>query len=148
MNPSGSFPSYTSPGSAVIQLGVSRRSESHRSCRHEWPTSPRSSTTWSTPARVRWWLVARPPGPAPTTTTVTRTGVASGDGDVDRCRVGHDVKDRRTLLRLRHDRLYVCARRIGVDVIGDVDGVEAVAHVAVYAEDAEQIHVAFDRRRH
>ena len=39
------------PGSAVIQFGVSSRSESHRSVRHEFATSPRSSTTWSIAGR-------------------------------------------------------------------------------------------------
>ncbi len=69
MNPSGSGPSYANPGSRVIQLGVSRRSESHRSVVHEWATSPRSRTTWSTERAARQWLIASPAWPPPITTT-------------------------------------------------------------------------------
>ena len=35
-------------------------------------------------------------------------------------------------------------RRVGVDVVGHLDAVEAVAHVAVDAEDALDVHPALD----
>jgi hypothetical protein len=54
-------------------LGVSSRSESQRSVRHEFATSPRSSTTWSIDRSPRKRLAARPACPAPMTTVVTRS---------------------------------------------------------------------------
>ena len=45
MKPSGSSPSYSNPGSRLIQLGVSSLRESQRWVFHEFATDPRSSTT-------------------------------------------------------------------------------------------------------
>jgi hypothetical protein len=42
--------------------------------------------------------------------------------------------------------LDVLAFRVGVDVVGYLDPAEAVAHIAVDAEDALHVHVPFDRR--
>ena len=39
------------------------------------------------------------------------------------------------------------SRGVGVDVVGHLDAAEAVADVAVHAEDAAHVHGAFDRRR-
>jgi hypothetical protein len=39
---------------------VSSRSESQRSRRHEFATSPRSRTTWSIDRSLRKWLADRP----------------------------------------------------------------------------------------
>ena len=66
------------------------------------------------------------------------------DGDVHR--VGDDVVHRRALLRLRDDRLDLLLRRIRVDLERDLDVVVAVAHVAVDAEDAADVHRAFELR--
>ena len=54
-------------------MGVSSRSESQRSRRQEFATSPRSSTTWSIDRSLRKWLAARPACPAPMTTVVMRS---------------------------------------------------------------------------
>jgi hypothetical protein len=51
--PSGSGPSYPNPGRRHCQFGVRSRRESQRSNRHEFATSPRSSTTWSIDRSVR-----------------------------------------------------------------------------------------------
>jgi hypothetical protein len=51
-------------------LGVNRRSESQRSLRHVFATSPRSSTTWSMERSVRQRLMASPAWPAPITMVV------------------------------------------------------------------------------
>src|SRR6202012_1190730 len=64
------------------------------------------------------------------------------DGDVGR--VGERVEHRGPLLRLRDQRLDVLLRRGRVDVEGPLDVVEAVAHVAVRAEDAADVVVALD----
>ena len=55
------------------QFGVSSRSESHRSVRHEFATSPRWITTWAIERRLRKCETASPACPAPTTTVVVRT---------------------------------------------------------------------------
>ena len=39
-------------------------------------------------------------------------------------------------------------RGVGVDVVVDLDAVEAVAHLGVDAEDAQDVHVALERRLH
>ena len=39
-------------------------------------------------------------------------------------------------------------RRVGIDLVVDLDTVEAVAHVRVDAEHALQVHAAFERRAH
>ena len=65
MNPSGSGPSYDQPGRRVIQFGVSRRRESHRSLCQRSAIRPRSRTRWSRPRAVRQWLRARPAWPPP-----------------------------------------------------------------------------------
>ena len=73
MNPSGSSPSYSSPGRRVSQLGVSSRSESQRSVFQLLATSPRSRTTCSIDCSDSTRLTARPECPAPTMTTGTRS---------------------------------------------------------------------------
>src|SRR5215469_11374196 len=70
------------------------------------------------------------------------------DFDRDVGRVGHDVVHGRAFLRLRHERLDVFLRRVGIDLEGDLDVVVAVAHVAVDAEDAVEIHLPFELRLH
>src|SRR3954447_19148178 len=113
---------------------MSRRSESHRSVRHEAATPRRSTTTWSIPAPTRWQLMARPAGPAPITTTGTCTAPSersvpspsSGQLDLHGRRVGDDVVDGRALLGLGEDRLEVGARAVGVDVERGLDRIEAV----------------------
>ena len=69
-----------------------------------------------------------------TTSTVTFTGF-----------VMHVVHGR-ALLRLRDDRLDVLLRRVRVDLERHLDVVVAVAHVAVDAEDAADVHLAFELR--
>ena len=69
------------------------------------------------------------------------------DVDDDVGRVGHDVEHRRPLLRLGDERLDLFGRRVGVDVEAHGDAAEAVADVGIGAEDAEDVHVALDRRR-
>src|SRR6266508_6216020 len=66
--------------------------------------------------------------------------------DRDIGRIGHDVVDGRTLLRLRHERFDIFALGVGIDLVGDVNATEAVADVAVDTQDALDVHVAFDRR--
>jgi hypothetical protein len=67
--------------------------------------------------------------------------------DRDIRRVGHDVIDCRSLLRLRDESFDVFAFCIGVDLIGHLDAAEAIAHVVVYAENALDVHVPFYGRR-
>src|SRR5262252_2851854 len=148
-NPSGSSPSYRYPGSRLSQLGVSSRSESHRSVFQEFATSPRSRTTWSIERAVRQWLMARPAWPAPMTTVVTRMGsLRSADFDRHVRRVRDHVVDGGAFLRLGHDGADLLGTRVGLDVIRHLDPVEAVANVAVDAEDPLDVHAAFQRRRH
>src|SRR5258708_9041356 len=128
----------------------SSRSESQRSRRQEFATSPRSSTTWSIDRPVRKWLAARPACPAPMTTAVMRSMTGpSGDFDGDVRRVGERVEHGGPLLRLSHERLDLLTRRVRVDVEGHLDVVEAVADVAVGAEDAADVvvplHGSLDR---
>src|SRR5580693_2762020 len=94
--------------------------------------------------------MARPACPAPTTTAVAWIMRAygprrSGQLDEDLRRVGHDVEDRRALLRLGDQRFEVLTGSVGVD--GEPDGyrVEAVADVGVGPQDAQDVHLAFDR---
>src|SRR5260370_37481202 len=94
--------------------------------------------------------MARPAGPALTTTAVAWIMRAygprrSGQLDEDLGRVGHDVEGRRGLLRLGDQRFEVLPGSVGVD--GEPDGyrVEAVADVGVSPQDAQDVHLAFDR---
>src|SRR5947209_6400059 len=114
MKPSGSSPRYAYPGRRLCQFGVSRRSESQRSVRQVFATSPRSRTTWSIERSVRQRPMARPASPAPMTTVVadlmissawSRSGLADLDGDVRR--VGDDVVHGRALLGLGDEGLDV-----------------------------------------
>src|SRR5215467_12364109 len=149
-------------GSRLCQLGVSSRSESQRSRRQEFATSPRSSTTWSIDRSLRKWLAARPECPAPITTVVvlsmalpryplerarwiSRRG-RSGDLDSDVRRVRESVEHRRALLRLGDKRLDLLLRGVGVDGESHLDVVVAVADVAVGTEDPADVVRAFDRR--
>src|SRR5271166_3426135 len=149
MKPSGSSPAYSCPGSRVCQFGVSSRRVGQRWVRHEFATSPRSRTTWSIERSVRRRLMARPACPAPTMTAVVLIMRACGpwrSGQLDEHlrRVGHDVEDRRALLRLGDQRLEVVAGGVGVDGEPDRDRLEAVADIGVGAEDAQDVHLAFD----
>src|SRR5262245_16407198 len=103
--------------------------------------------------------MARPAWPAPMITVLTvlmgfSLAVAAAVGGFsayhhrDVGRIGDDVVHRGALLRLRHQSLDVLALGVGVDVVGDLDAAETVAHIAVDAEDALDVHVALDRRRH
>ena len=51
-------------------------------------------------------------------------------------RVGHNVEDRRSLLRLRQQRLEVLLRGVGVDGEAGGDAIEPVAYVRVGTQDA------------
>jgi len=62
-------------------------------------------------------------------------------------RVGHDVIDRRSLLRLRNQRFDVFAFCIGVDLVGHLDAAESITNVVVYAENALDVHVPLYGRR-
>ncbi len=73
--PSGCGPSYGCPGSARLQLGNWKWSESHRSLRQRSATRPRSSTTWARPRRLSWWLIASPAWPPPTITVSCRASM-------------------------------------------------------------------------
>src|SRR5689334_14099121 len=79
-------------------------------------------------------------------TPVAGAAIPLHDLDDDVGRIGHNVIDGRALLRLRDQRLDVLLRRVGVDAEGDLDVVVTVAHVAVDAEDAVQVHLAFELR--
>src|SRR4029453_7390796 len=114
MKPSGSSPVYAYSGRRVCQLGVRRRSESHRSVNHELATLPRSKTTWSIERAVRCQLMANPDWPAPIMMAVANfTALApfpalpSVDADEDVGRISNDVEYRRPLLRLSYQRLDV-----------------------------------------
>src|SRR4029077_13247986 len=90
-------------------------------------------------------LIARPACPAPMTTVVmlrmavvlnlVRQWACSGSIHYDRDirRVGHDVINCRSLLRLRDESFDVLAFCIGVNLVGHLDAAEAIAHVIVYA---------------
>src|SRR5262245_40351734 len=152
--PSGSSPSYPKLGRRLCQFGVSRVSDGQRSVRQVLAISPRSRTTWSIERAASHQLMASPTWPAPMTTTVVRIGAvplraegALGHLDRDVGRIGDDVVDRGALLRLRNDRLDVVGRPVGVDVVGHLDAVEAVAYVLVHAEDAADVHAGLQRRR-
>src|SRR4029077_17454206 len=100
-------------------------------------------------------LVARPACPAPITTVVTlrmavvlnlvRQWACAGSIHYDRDigRIGHDVIDCRSLLRLRDEGFDVFALCIGVDLVGHLYAAETIAHVVVYAENALEVHVPF-----
>src|ERR1044071_2787875 len=152
MKPSGSLPRYANPGRRVSQFGVRRRSESHRSVRHELATSPRSRTTWSIERAVRCRLMASPDWPAPMmivvvnlTTLAPDSSAPSVDGDEDVRRVGDDIEHGRPLLRLRNQRLDVVVARFRTNIEMNADRAETVAHVVVHAEDALKVHVGFKR---
>src|ERR1700694_2622713 len=103
--------------------------------------------------------MARPACPAPITTVVTvrigafphgapiEPGNDSKHLDSDVRRIGHDVIDRRALLRLRDESFNIFAFRVGIDFVAYLDATEAVADVAVDAKDALEVHVPFDYRR-
>src|SRR5262245_50518936 len=103
-------------------------------------------------------LTARPVCPAPMTTTVRRSIGKEGPPrrrsallanlDRDVRRVRDDIVDGGSLLRLRDERLDVFLRRVGVDVERHLDVVVAVAHIAVDAEDALDVHRALELRLH
>ncbi len=125
MNPSGSSPSYAKPGSRHCQFGVSSRSESQRSVRHELATSPpledhmvdRAVGEAAThreaglPASDDYRRCAHRARPCPAAT------LRSDDLDAHVGRVRDDVVHRGPLLRLRNERLDLVGRRIGVDVV-------------------------------
>src|ERR1700676_4698152 len=102
--------------------------------------------------------MARPACPAPMTTVAMvlispsphgatpARGAGSIHHDGDIRRIGHDVIDRRPLLRLRNQRFDIFAFRVGIDLVSHLDAAEAVADIAVDAEDALQIHVPLDGR--
>src|SRR6476646_6065941 len=102
--------------------------------------------------------MARPACPAPITTVVilrmavvlslVRQWACCGSSyyDSDIRRVGHDVIDCRSLLRLRDQSFDVFAFCIGVDLVGHLDTAEAIAYVVVYAENALEVHVPFQGR--
>src|ERR1700679_840830 len=93
-----------------------RRSDAHRSRRHEFATSPRSSTTWSIDRSLRKWLAARPACPAPMTAVVTCSMVRpSGDRDRDLGRVREGVEHRGALLGLGDQRLDLLPGGVCVD---------------------------------
>src|SRR5215467_2484753 len=134
-------------GSRLCQLGVSSRSESQRSRRQEFATSPRSSTTWSIDRPPRKWLAARPACPAPMTTVVVRSMAwPSGDFDGDVRRIREGVEHGGALLGLGDQRLDLLPRRVRVDGERHLDVVEAVADVAVGPEDPADVVRALDRR--
>src|SRR4051812_49887173 len=81
-----------------------------------------------------------------TTGTCVTLGARSVDRDADVRRVRDDVEDRGALLGLRHERLDVLRGGVGVDVEVDADVVEAVTHLGIAAQDAEDVHVALDRK--
>src|SRR3984957_11836304 len=96
--------------------------------------------------------MARPACPAPMTTAVTvRMAATACGGSIhyhrDIRRVGHDVIDCRSLLRLRNQRFDVFAFCIGVDLVGHLDAAEAITDLVVYAENALDVHVPLYGRR-
>src|ERR1700722_15619862 len=134
------------PGSRLCQLGVSSRSESQRSCRHEFASSPRSSTTWSIDCSVRKWLGARPACPSPMTTVAKCSMVKpSGDFDGDLRRIRQSVEYRGALLGLGDQRFDLLLGGVSVDLERHLDVVEAVPDVAVGPEDAADVVIALDR---
>src|SRR5260370_27014407 len=106
------------------------------------------------PRSLKQGRIASPACPAPMTMVVMwRTAAAPAsretrsvhlDGDIRR--VGDDIEDRRALLRLRDKGLDLILGRIGVDLVFDLDAIEAIAHVGIDAEDALQVHPTFDGR--
>src|SRR5262245_595068 len=96
---------------------------------------------------ARQRLMASPQWPAPTTTVVVSATAAStraglGHPDADAGRVGQDVVDRRTLLRLRDQCLDLLGGGVGVDLIADRDRAETVADLRVGAEDPVEVHLS------
>src|SRR6516162_3725239 len=102
--------------------------------------------------------MAKPACPAPIMTVVrVRMAVAlsllrqwacggSLHYDRDICRVGHDVIDCRSLLRLRNESFDVLAFCISVNLVGHLDAAKAIANVVVYTENALEVHVPFQGR--
>src|SRR6478736_8415372 len=70
----------------------------------------------------------------------------SDDFDRHVRRVGDRVVDGGALLGLRDERLDVLARGVGVDLERHLDAVVTVADLGVHAEDALDVHRAFDVR--
>ena len=100
--------------------------------------------------------MASPLCPPPTTTVVVRTEPPCQIGDPELLvdldahvrGVRDDVEHGRPLLRLCDQRLDLIGRCVGVDRVGDLDVTEAVADVAVHAEDAADVHAPVNRGRH
>src|SRR4029453_6853097 len=153
MKPSGSSPVYAYSGRRVCQLGVRRRSESHRSVDHELATPPRSRTTWSIERAVRCQLMANPDWPAPImmavanfTTLAPFPALPSVDADEDVRRIGDDVEYGRSLLRLGYQCLDVVLICISAYIEMNPDTAKAIAHLVVDTENALNIHVRLERR--
>src|SRR6516225_7453242 len=80
------------------------------------------------------------------TTVVMRSMTCpSGDLDCDIRRIGERVEHRGALLGLGHQRLDLLPRRIRVDGERHLDVVEAIADVAVGAEDPANVVPALNR---
>src|SRR2546429_1532883 len=79
MKPSVSGPAYSAPGNLTLQLGVTRQNESHRRERHVSATRLDSRTTCSTPACLRYQLVASPAWPAPMIATSTDSAISGAN---------------------------------------------------------------------
>src|SRR3954451_11777228 len=169
MNPYSSSPVYDQPGSRLIQLGVSRRSDSHGRARQLSAGRPRSRTTCSTPDPVSRRLTARPAWPAPRTATGTvlirgsregpggrpagagrppTGGSGSGDVDADVGAVGQDVEDRRPATGLLDQLGELLGGGVALDGEVHPDLRVAVPDAGVQAEDAEQVDVALDAGLH
>src|SRR5580704_2691747 len=69
--------------------------------------------------------------------------------DLDRHvgRVGDDVVDRGTLLRLSHQSLDLVRGGLGVDVVDHFDLAEPVTHLGIGTQDAPDVHVPLERGR-
>src|SRR5688572_13736530 len=65
--------------------------------------------------------------------------------DVDVGRVGDDVEHGGAPLRLGHQRIDLFARGVRVDVVNHTNAIEAVAHIAVDAKDALDVHTGLER---
>src|SRR5215469_13725897 len=121
----------TNMTSAITATGLRVRGRSGRSNGRRgggsWParSGPRRRSRWWYPARLRL-LLAR---------------ADSGDADGDTGRVGEDVVDGRALLRLRDQRPDLLGGGVGVDLVADPDGAEAVTNVRVGAENPVQVHL-------
>src|SRR5262249_21204884 len=118
-------------GVFTVNAETAKAAQTNRNC------SPRASRR-SLVASLAAFAILAAVGP------LRSSRLSDFDGDVGR--VGDDVVDRGALLRLRDERLDVGLGRVGVDVEGDLDVVVPVAHVAVDAEDALDVHRSFELR--